>query len=65
MMTKWGLKAAIVEKFGCQRRFAAKLDVDPSIVSFVVNGRRSLSEDEKRRWESLLKIKIAATRKRL
>ena len=53
------LKAMIVKRFGCQSDFAVVIKTDESIVSRVVRGRRQLSQDEQKRWASLLGCKPA------
>ncbi|MCB2217443.1 MAG: DUF739 family protein [Desulfobulbaceae bacterium] len=49
------LKAKIVENYGAQWRFAAALQVQESVVSRVVRGKLSLSDEQRRRWADLLK----------
>jgi len=51
------LKAAIVELFGSQVNFAEALGVDESIVSRIVQGRRELTQEDRRKWSKLLNAK--------
>lgn len=44
------LKAKIVEKFGSQSDFAQELQVNESIVSRIVRGRRVLSPEDQVKW---------------
>jgi len=44
------LKARIIEHFGTQADFAQTLDVDESLISRVVRGRRELSPEQKQEW---------------
>lgn len=50
------LKAKIIERFGTQADFAQAANVDDTIVSRVIRGRRQLSAREQARWSKLLKI---------
>jgi len=49
------LKAKIVERFGSQADFAQKIQVDESVISRVVRGRRSLTPEDQARWCRFLK----------
>jgi plasmid maintenance system antidote protein VapI len=53
------LKAKIVEMFGTQADFADVIDVDESLVSKIVRGRRELPEDTKQIWADTLGSEIA------
>ena len=48
------LKARIIELYGTQADFAAKLKVDDSLVSRVVRARRILTMADKKRWADAL-----------
>ena len=48
------LKAKIVERFGTQADFAQKIQVDESIVSRIVRGRRVLSPEDQAKWCKVL-----------
>jgi len=48
------LKLKIIEKFGSQADFAQKVEVDESVVSRVVRGRRTLALAEQIRWAKVL-----------
>lgn len=49
------LKAKIIEHFGSQADFAQKLQIDESLVSRVIRGRRKLPQEEVGRWCDFLK----------
>ena len=49
------LKARIVERFGSQADFAQEIQVDESIISRVVRGRRVLSPEDQAMWCKVLK----------
>jgi DNA-binding transcriptional regulator YdaS (Cro superfamily) len=49
------LKAKIVEVFGSQADFAQEINVDESIVSRVIRGRRTLSPTGREKWCKVLK----------
>jgi hypothetical protein len=49
------LKAKIVERFGSQANFAQEIQVDESIISWIVRGRRVLSSENKSKWVKVLK----------
>lgn len=49
------LKAKIVERFGSQADFAQELQVDESIISRIVRGRRVLSPEDQVTWCKVLK----------
>lgn len=51
------LKSKIVEEFGCQANFAQAMRLDESVISRVVNGRRSLSTEDAKRWSRVLNCK--------
>lgn len=53
-MTNLELKAEIVRHHGAMWRFARVIDRPGPVVSAVVNGRRKLPPDEKKRWAELL-----------
>lgn len=48
------LKAKIFEEFGSQADFAAAMKLDESVISRVVNGRRSLSQEDRKKWSRVL-----------
>lgn len=48
------LKAKIIEKFGSQADFAQEIQVDESIVSRIVRGRRVLSPEDQAIWCKVL-----------
>jgi transcriptional regulator with XRE-family HTH domain len=48
------LKSAIFLKFGTQEDFAAAIEERPSLVSNVIRGRRSISDERKRAWATAL-----------
>lgn len=49
------LKAKIIEKFGSQADFAQKIQVDESMISRIVRGRRVLSPEDRDIWSRVLK----------
>jgi len=49
------LKAKIIEQFGSQADFAQEIQVDESIISRIVRGRRVLSPEDQARWCEVLK----------
>lgn len=49
------LKAKIIEEFGSQADFAQKIQVDESIISRIVRGRRVLSPEDRAEWCKVLK----------
>ncbi len=49
------LKAKIIEKFGSQADFAQEIQVDESIISRIVRGRRVLSPEDQAKWLKVLK----------
>ena len=49
------LKAKIIERFGSQADFAQEIQVDESIVSRIVRGRRVLSPEDQVMWCEVLK----------
>ena len=53
------LKAAIVRNFGSQANFAQEIDVDESMVSRVIRGRKKLTRDEKAKWCERLSCETA------
>lgn len=53
------LKARIIELYGTQADFAAKLKVDDSLVSRVVRARRALTMADKKRWAEALNCSVA------
>ena len=48
------LKAKIIERFGSQADFAQEIQVDESIVSRIVRGRRVLSPEDQATWCKVL-----------
>jgi plasmid maintenance system antidote protein VapI len=50
------LKAEIIRRFGCQYPFAAALGIREALVSSVIQGKHSLSEEEKRKWAKALGV---------
>lgn len=52
------LKAKIIEHFGSQFGFAQVIEEHETIVSRVVRGHRSLSNDQKRHWAKELKCAV-------
>jgi transcriptional regulator with XRE-family HTH domain len=48
------LKSKIFERFGTQCDFSRAVDVHESLVSRVLQGRRTLTEAERQRWADLL-----------
>lgn len=48
------LKGKIVEAFGSQADFAVAMRLDESIVSRVLHGRRSLSQEDREKWSRVL-----------
>ena len=48
------LKGKIIEEFGSQADFAQAMKVDESIVSRVVHGRRTLSDEDLKKWSRVL-----------
>ena len=53
------LKAKIIEVYGTQADFAAKLRVDDSLVSRVVRCRRILTMRDRKRWADVLNCSAA------
>ena len=53
------LKARIIELYGTQADFAAKLKVDDSLVSRVVRARRVLTMADQQRWAEALNCSVA------
>lgn len=49
------LKAKIIEQFGSQSDFAQEIQVDESIISRIVRGRRVLSPEDQAEWCKVLK----------
>jgi plasmid maintenance system antidote protein VapI len=49
------LKAKIIERFGSQADFAQEIQVDESIISRIVRGRRVLSPEDQSKWVKVLK----------
>lgn len=52
------LKVRIIEMFGSQRFFAAKLGVSESFVSYVLTGKRSLTEKDRQAWSEALQTPV-------
>jgi len=48
------LKAQIVRKFKTQREFADTMELDETLVSSVVRGRRQISQKQQKRWAKAL-----------
>ena len=48
------LKAKIIEKFGSQADFAQEIQVDESVISRIVRGRRVLSSENQSKWAKVL-----------
>jgi hypothetical protein len=53
------LKGKIIENYGHQWKFAAKVDMAESVVSKIINRRRELSVEDKRIWAKALKCKVS------
>ena len=53
------LKSKIFLKHGTQDNFANKVDERPSVVSKVVNGKRKISIEKKRRWARALGCEVS------
>ena len=53
------LKLEIIEKFGSQADFALAANLDEPYVSRVVNGRRSLTDAQRKHWARLLSTTTA------
>jgi plasmid maintenance system antidote protein VapI len=53
------LKSKIFERFGTQYDFSRAVDVHESVVSRVVQGRRTLTEIERQEWADLLEADSA------
>ena len=51
------LKARIIEKFGSQADFAQAIQVDETLVSRIVRGRRILASDVQKKWAKALGCK--------
>ena len=56
-MKKNFVKGRIIQKFGSQWKFATAINVQESIVSKVLNGRRKLDQDGKKTWARALDCK--------
>lgn len=54
------VRAAIVARYGTQRKFARVLGKSDSHVSCIVRGRRRLGEQERYAWECLLGKEVAS-----
>ena len=54
------LKIRILERFGSQARFAEAVNVRDELVSRVIHGRRAISEDEIKKWSSVLSVDVLA-----
>lgn len=50
------LKAAITAKYGTQKVFAKELGIGENRVSYIIQGRHTLSENEKARWAEALGV---------
>ncbi|MCF8084163.1 MAG: helix-turn-helix domain-containing protein [Deltaproteobacteria bacterium] len=48
------LKAKIIERFGSQADFAQEIQVDESVISRVIRGRRVLSPEDRAKWCEVL-----------
>ena len=51
------LKAKIVEKYGTQADFAQENNLDESIVSRIIRGRRTLDAEGQKMWADALDCK--------
>ncbi len=48
------LKGRIVANYGSQADFAQKLQIDETVVSRVLHGRKKLPKEERHRWAKAL-----------
>lgn len=48
------LKAKIIEEYGSQADFAQVMKLDESVISRVINGRRSLNDEDLKEWSRVL-----------
>lgn len=48
------LKAKIIEKYGTQADFAPVIDIDESLISKIVRGRRTLPVEKQVEWAEAL-----------
>jgi plasmid maintenance system antidote protein VapI len=55
---KLNLKFRIIELFGNQANFAQKMEVQESLVSRVVRGRRSISKEDQKKWARILRQNV-------
>ena len=53
------LKAKIIEQFGSQADFAQEIQVDESIISRIVRGRRVLSPEDQVKWCKILECDLS------
>ena len=53
------LKIKILKKFGSQANFAEAVDCRDELVSRVIRGRRSISEDEMKKWSKILEVDVS------
>jgi plasmid maintenance system antidote protein VapI len=51
------LKAKIVEKYGTQADFAQVIDIDDTLISKIIRGRRKLDPDKQFEWAKALGCK--------
>jgi transcriptional regulator with XRE-family HTH domain len=49
------LKARIIERFGTQADFAQAMEIDDSIISKIVRGRRQLDPENQYLWAKVLR----------
>ena len=52
------LKAQIIRVYGAQYKFARALDIQETIVSAVIRGRRELDPGSQKQWARLLKSDV-------
>ena len=57
-MLNMPLKIRIIERYQTQADFAQEIGIDDSLVSKVVRGRRSLSEEDQIKWANALGHKV-------
>lgn len=54
----FALKKQIVKKYGTQRAFSEHVDINETIISDLVRGRRSPSDDTRRKIASALGVMV-------
>ena len=52
------LKSRIVFKFGTQTDFSHALNIDETVVSRIINGRRELDSATQKKWAALLECPV-------